>query len=100
MVYTNGKLLDSDEGIKLGLFGGKVLGTILVNADGITLRLDVGTDLVYLYVSFDGSNDGKLEGLFLVDSLGYNGGKLLGSDESVWFSFSFMHLLTPLVIFC
>ena len=34
---------------KLGLSDGKVLDTILVNVDVITLGIDVGTDLVSLY---------------------------------------------------
>ena len=52
-------MLESDEGIKLGSTGGEVLGTILLNVDGITLGLDVGTYLGPLDGSFDGSNDGK-----------------------------------------
>ena len=59
--YTDGKVLGSDEGTKLGLYGDKVRGTILVDVDGITLVLDVGIVLVYLDGSFDGSNDVKLE---------------------------------------
>ena len=50
----------SYEGVKLVIYVGKVLVTILVNVDGITLRLDFGAHLVSLYGSFDGSNDGKL----------------------------------------
>ena len=57
-----------------------MLGTILVNVYGITLRIDFGTELGSLYGYFDGSNDGKLEGLLLVDSLGYTDGKVLKSD--------------------
>ena len=49
LVYTDGKVLGSDEGIKLGLSFGKVIGTILGNVYGITLRIDVGTDLGSLY---------------------------------------------------
>ena len=60
MGYTDGKVLGSDEGIKLVLFYGEVIDTILVNIDGITLGIDVGTELGYLYGSFDGSNDGKI----------------------------------------
>ena len=33
--------------------------------------------------SFDGSNDGKLEGLLLGGSLVSNDGKVLGSDEGI-----------------
>ena len=36
-------MIGSDEVIKLVLFDGEVLGTILVDVDGITLGLDVGT---------------------------------------------------------
>ena len=41
--YTYGKVLGSDEGIKLGLSDGKVIDTIIRNVDGITLGIDVGT---------------------------------------------------------
>ena len=40
---TDNKVLGSDEGIKLGSSGGKLLVIIPVNVDGITLGLDVGT---------------------------------------------------------
>ena len=53
------------ECIKLGSISGIVLGTILGYADGITLGLDVGTELDYLDGSFDGSNRGNIQGLFL-----------------------------------
>ena len=43
---TDGKVTVSDEGMKMGLFYGKGIVTILGNVDGITLGLDVGTDLV------------------------------------------------------
>ena len=42
-------MIGSDEGIKLGLFGGKVISTILGNVDGIILGIDVGTELGSLY---------------------------------------------------
>ena len=44
-----------------------MIGTILVNVDGITLGIDVGTELGSLYGYFDVFNDGKLEELFLGD---------------------------------
>ena len=44
----------------MGLAYGKVLGTILINVDVITLGFDIGTDLVSLDGSSDRSNDGKL----------------------------------------
>ena len=39
-------MLGSDEGIKLGYSGGKVIDTILIHVDGITLGIDIGTDMV------------------------------------------------------
>ena len=66
LVSTDGKFIGSDEGIKLGYTGGKVLGTIFGGVDGITLGIDVGTYLGSLEVSFDSSNSFKLEGLLLV----------------------------------
>ena len=40
---TDGKVLVSDEGIKLGIFDCKLVGTILGNIDVITLALNVVT---------------------------------------------------------
>ena len=40
---TYGKVMGSDEVIKLGLSDGKVIGDILGNIYGITLGIDVGT---------------------------------------------------------
>ena len=82
-VYTDDKALSSDEGIKLGLSGGKVLGTILGNVNIITLGVDIVTYMSPLDESFGGSNDGNLEGLFLGESLGYTYGKVLGADEGI-----------------
>ena len=76
-------MLESDEGIKLGLSDEKILFTMLLNVDGITLGLVFGTELRYLYGSSYGSNDDKLDDLLLGDSLEYTDGKLLGSDESI-----------------
>ena len=42
-----------------------MIGTIPGDLDRIILGFDVGTDLESLDVSFDFSNDGKLEGLFI-----------------------------------
>ena len=53
----------------MGSTDDKVLGTILWNVDGITLYLDFGKYLGGVYGYFDGSNDDKLEGLVLVESL-------------------------------
>ena len=65
--YTAGKVLGSDEGIKLGFADGKVIFTILVNVDRITLGLDIGTKLGFLYGSLYCSNEGKFAGLLLGD---------------------------------
>ena len=51
--YTDGKVLGSDEGIKLELFYGKVLGTILGIVHGTKIGIYVGTELGSLDVSFD-----------------------------------------------
>ena len=77
---TDGNVLCSDGGFKLGLFEGKLVGTILVNVNGITLGLDVVTELGSLDGSFDSSNDVNLEVLLLVYSLGSTDGEVLGSD--------------------
>ena len=58
MGSTDGKVIVSDEGIKLGSTDGKVIANIIVNVDGITLVLDVGTELS----SLDGSFNGYLYG--------------------------------------
>ena len=63
--YNYGKVIVYVEGIKLGCNDGKVFGIILGNVDRITLGLDIGTELGFLYGPFDGSNEGNLEGLFL-----------------------------------
>ena len=83
MVSTGDKVLGSDEVINLVLYDSKVIFTILRNVDGITLGLDVETQLGYLDVPFDGSNNDNLKELFLGDSLEYNGGKFIGSDEVI-----------------
>ena len=58
-----------------------MIGAIPVNVDEITLGLDIGTVVISLDGSFDSSNNGKLEGLFLGDSMGFTDGKVIGSDE-------------------
>ena len=83
MRYTDGKVLGSEEFIKLVSTYGGFLGNILVNVDGITLGLGVVTDRGYLYVSFDVSNDGNLDGLLIGGSLGSTDGEVLGSDEGI-----------------
>ena len=54
-----------DERIKLGLFNGKLIGTILGNIDRVTFGIDVGTELGSLDGSFGVSNDGKFDILSL-----------------------------------
>ena len=79
--FTEGKVIGSNEVIKLELNDIKLLGTIFGNVYGITLVIDVGIDLGSLYLSFDGSNGGQLKGLLSEDSLGSTDGKVLDFDE-------------------
>ena len=51
LVSHDDKLFGSDEGITLGLSDGKVIDTIIRYVDGITLGLDIGTELGSLYGS-------------------------------------------------
>ena len=44
LISSDGKVLGSDDDIKLGLSDGKVLDTILGNVYGIKLGIDVETD--------------------------------------------------------
>ena len=73
-------MLGYDEGIKLGLSGVKVIGTILGNVDIIAPGFVIGTDMGYLDESFDGYDYGKLEVLLIGYSLVYTNCKLLVSD--------------------
>ena len=59
MGSTDGKVLGSDEAIKLRYIDDNFLGTKLRNVGVITLGNDVEIDLGYLDGSFGGSNDGK-----------------------------------------
>ena len=81
--YTDGKVLVSDEVITLELSDGKVLGTIPRNVYGFRVGIDVGTGLVYLSGSFDGSYYGMLEILLLLKLLGSTDIKVLGSNKSI-----------------
>ena len=83
LISADGRVLVSDEVIKLGIFYGEVIGTIIGNLDGITLGLGVGKDLGSLDGFFDGSNYGKLESLFLEDLVGYSDGKVLDFDKVI-----------------
>ena len=83
MGCTDDKVIGSDEGIKLVSTDGKLLVTILGNVYGITLGIDVETDLGSLDGSFDRSNDSNIEGLLLGDSMGCTDGKVLGYNEGI-----------------
>ena len=78
---TGSKSLGYDEGIKLGSTSGKLFANILENIDGITLDLDIGAELGFLYGSFDFSNVGNLKGSFLRYSLVSTDGKLFVYDK-------------------
>ena len=54
--YTHGKVLGSDEGIKLGSNDGNVIGYILGHTDGITLGINVLTYMGSLDGSFGNIN--------------------------------------------
>ena len=71
------------EGIKLGSTDGEVIGTILGDKDVIPLELDIGTYMGSIDGPFDGSDDRKVEIIFLGDSLGSTDGKILSSDEGI-----------------
>ena len=58
-----------------------MLVTILGNVDGITLRLDIGTNMGFLDGSFDGSKERKLEGFLIGDSMRSNDGKVIGYKD-------------------
>ena len=83
LVCTAGKVINSDEGIKMGSTYGEVIVNILRNEYVITIKIYIGTDLEYLDGSFDGYNYGKLEGFFPGDSLRSTYVKVLGSDEVI-----------------
>ena len=65
----DGKVLGSDEDIKLVLSEGKLIVTILGDLDVIILGLDVGTDLGAYVGYFYDTHYGKLEGLLLGESM-------------------------------
>ena len=60
-----------------------MLGTLLGNVDVITLGIYVGTEMVSLVGSFDGSNDNNFEVLLIGGTLGFTYSKVLGSDEAI-----------------
>ena len=65
------------------LSDGEVIDTAIGNVNGITLGIDIGTDMVSLEGYFDVSNDDKVEGLYLGDSMKSTDGGLLGYDEAI-----------------
>ena len=79
LVFTDDKVLGSNEGLKLVLSDSKLLVTILEYVYGITIELGIGKNLGSLYGSFNCSYDFKIEGLLLGGLLGYIDGKVLGS---------------------
>ena len=62
---TDGKVLGSDEIIKLRYTDGNIIGNILGYVDGITLVFGVGIELGSLNGTFRDSDDGTREGSFL-----------------------------------
>ena len=62
--------LGNNEGIELGLWDGKVLGTTLGAIDGLSLGTYYGTELGWLESSTDRAADGKPKGLLLGACLG------------------------------
>ena len=76
-------MLVSNESIKLESTDGKLLCNINRYVDVITIRLDVVIELGSLYGSFDGSNNGKIEGLLLGESLGYTYVNVSRTDEGI-----------------
>ena len=77
LICPDGNVIGSDIFTKIDFLILKCLELCSVNKYGITLALDVGIELFSFYGSFDCSNDGKLVGLFLRDSLEYSLSKLL-----------------------
>ena len=98
LVSNDGKVLGSDEGIKMGSNDNKALGPILGNVDVITLGIDVVTELGSLDESFDGSNDVKLEVLLLGGLLGFTDGKVLGSDEGIKTGSTDVNMLGTIIV--
>ena len=98
LVSTYGKVIGSNEGIKLVSTGVKVIGNILENVDGITLGIDVGIDLGSLYGSLDGSNYGKLHELLLLGSLGSIDGKLPGSYEGIKMGYNDVKVIGTILV--
>ena len=60
-----------------------MIGTVLGNVYGVTLRIDVGTKLGSLYGYFDGSDDSKFKLLLIGYSLGSTDFKVLGYGEGI-----------------
>ena len=76
-------MLGSDGGIKLGSNDGNRLGTLIGCVDEITLGIDMRTYQEPLYGYYDGSNNGKIEGLLLGCLLRSTDGKVIVSDEGI-----------------
>ena len=67
LVSTDGKVIGSNEFIKLGYNYSIVLGNILWNVNRITLGIGVGIDMLSLDGSLYGYNYVKIEVLLLVN---------------------------------
>ena len=75
-------MIEFNDVLKLGCTEGNFL-TILVNVDGITIWLDVRTELGSLNGFFDGSYDDTIEGLLVGESMRSNDNKVIGFDEGI-----------------
>ena len=83
MGSTDVKVLGTNEGIKLGMCYGKMVGTMLWNLDGITFGNNVETELGSLDGYFDFYNDFKLEILLIRDLLGFTDVNVLWCMEAI-----------------
>ena len=60
-----------------------MLGPVLENVDGITIEIDVESELDSLYGSSNFSYDIMLQGLLIRYSLGSIDGKMIGSNKEI-----------------
>ena len=61
------------------------------------IGIDVGTDLVFLCSSFDGSNDSMLGSLLLVNAIGSTDGKVFCFNEAIKLVFSDDKVLVTII---
>ena len=81
----------------MGYTDSKVFDTILRNVYGITLGIDIGTDMGFFDVSFDDCNDDKLEGLLIEGSLVSADGKIIGYDEGITLGSTYSKVLVTMI---